>query len=244
MIMNKIKVTIWNEFRHEKTEDEVKALYPEGIHAFIAKNFAVDAPEFEVTLACLDDYECGLTDEVLQNTDVLMWWGHMFHGDVPDHIVDKVVDRVFRFGMGFIALHSAHISKPFQRLVGTNGHLSWGENQQELMWNVMPSHPIASGIPEHFELECEEMYGEPFHIPQPDELVFISWYKHGNVFRGGCCFNRGLGKVFYFQPGHETCRSFYDPNVRKILVNAVRWAAPCDIIIPTPNCGFREKIIK
>ena len=99
--MNKIRVTIWNEFRHEKTEDEVKALYPEGIHAFIAKNFSVDAPEFEVTLACLDDPECGLTDEVLQNTDVLMWWGHMFHGDVPDHIVDKVVDRVFRFGMGF-----------------------------------------------------------------------------------------------------------------------------------------------
>ncbi len=241
--MKTIRVTIWNEFRHEKTDETVKNIYPNGIHGLIAKNFAEDAPEFEVTLASLDDFECGLTDDVLNNTDVLMWWGHMNHEDVPDYIVDKIADRVFRYGMGFIALHSAHMSKPFRRLVGTNGYLSWGEEQQQLIWNIMPTHPIASGIPEHFELDCEEMYGEPFHIPQPDELVFLGWYKHGNVFRSGCCFYRGLGKVFYFQPGHETRKSFYNPYVRKILVNAVKWATPNDIVISTPDCGFREKII-
>ena len=159
--MKKIRVTIWNEFRHEKTEEDVKALYPDGIHAFIKNNFAVDAPDFDVTLASLDDDECGLPDNVLENTDVLMWWGHMFHNEVPNELVEKIADRVFRFGMGFIAMHSAHVSKPFQRIVGANGYLSWGEEQQELIWNVMPSHPIASGIPEHFELEMEEMYGEP-----------------------------------------------------------------------------------
>lgn len=242
--MKKIKVTIWNEFRHEKTDESVKALYPDGIHAFIKNNFATDAPDFEVTLASLDDPECGLPDDVLNNTDVLMWWGHMHHNDVPDELVGRIADRVFRFGMGFIAMHSAHVSKPFQRIVGTNGYLSWGEEQQELVWNVMPSHPIAAGIPEHFEIDMEEMYGEPFHIPQPDALVFVSWFKHGNVFRSGCCFNRGLGKVFYFQPGHETRKAFYNPYVRQILVNAVRWAAPENIVIPTPNCGDRKRIVE
>ena len=167
----------------------------------------------------------------------------MFHGDVPDHIVDKVVDRVFRFGMGFIALHSAHISKPFQRLVGTNGHLSWGENQQELMWNVMPSHPIASGIPEHFELECEEMYGEPFHIPQPDELVFPGWFAGGEVFRSGCTGYKGLGKVFYFQPGHETNPSYHNEQVQKIITNAVRWAAP-QVIVEKLDCPHYPSLEK
>lgn len=242
--MKKIKVTIWNEFRHERSEEAVKAIYPDGIHATIAKYFAEDAPEFEVTLACLDDPECGLTDEVLNNTDVLMWWGHMHHSEVPDSVVDKVVTRVLRYGMGFIPLHSAHMSKPFHRIVGTNGFLSWGDDQQEIVWNVLPSHPIASGIPEYFQLDLEEMYGEPFFIPQPDELVFMSWYKHGNVFRSGCCFYRGLGKVFYFQPGHELCHSFHNQYVRKILVNAVRWAAPCELGVPVGHCAYKEKIVE
>ena len=102
------------------------------------------------------------------------------------------------------------------------------------MWNLLPAHPIAEGVPQYFRLDSEEMYGEPFNIPQPDELVFASWFQHGNIFRSGCCFYRGVGKVFYFQPGHETERSYYNPNVRKIIRNAVRWAAPHSLLPGLP----------
>ena len=152
----------------------------------------------------------------------------MHHGDVDDAIVEKVKNRVYNYGMGFIALHSAHMSKPFRSIVGTSGHLLWGDEQKEILWTIMPSHPIAEGLPEHFDLGEEEMYGEPFMIPQPDAIVFSSWFEHGNVFRSGCCFLRGLGKVFYFQPGHETCPTYHDANIQKVIINAVKWAAPTE----------------
>jgi trehalose utilization protein len=80
-------------------------------------------------------------------------------------------------------------------------------------------------VPAHFEL-LEEMYGEPFYIPKPDDLIFTTWYQDGNIFRGGATFTRGLGKIFYFHPGHEFCRSFYDPIVQRIIKNAIKWCAP------------------
>ena len=220
----KIRVTVWNEYRHEKSEPSIREIYPDGIHGCVGK-FLAEAG-FEVTLAALDDPEQGLPDEVLNRTDVLLWWGHMSHHEVSDELVEKIKNRVFNYGMGFIALHSAHFSKPFRALVGTSGNLLWGDEQKEIVWNIMPSHPIAKGLPEHFILQTEEMYGEPFMIPQPDATVFTSWFEHGNIFRSGCCFLRGMGKIFYFQPGHESCRSFYDENVKKIIINAVNWAAP------------------
>ena len=174
------------------------------------------------------DPDQGLPDEVLNNTDVLLWWGHMNHGEVKDDLVERIRQRVYVGGMGFIALHSAHHSKPFRAIVGTTGNLLWGDNQKEIIWNIMPSHPIAAGIPAHFELPEEELYAEPFQIPQPDAHIFEGWYEHGYVFRTGCTFLRGAGRVFYFQPGHETCPSFYDANVQRIITNGVRWAAPND----------------
>ncbi len=238
-----VKVTVWNEYRHEKSEPSIREIYPEGIHGCIG-NFLAGAG-FEVTLATLDDPEQGLPDAVLNDTDVLLWWGHMSHQEVSDNLVEKIKNRVFNYGMGFIALHSAHFSKPFRTLVGTSGNLLWGDEQKEIVWNIMPSHPIAKGLPEHFILPAEEMYGEPFMIPQPDATVFTSWYEHGNIFRSGCCFLRGMGKIFYFQPGHESCRSFYDENVRKILINAVNWAAPeKDYACRYPSeCPYYEKLI-
>ena len=221
----KIKVTIWNEFRHEKTKEKVKALYPNGLHAVIGE-FLNETGNMEITLAALDDENQGLPDEVLENTDVLIWWGHMFHKEVSDILVEKIKNRVFLGKMGFIALHSAHHSKPFKAIVGTNGNLQWGRVQKEIIWNMMPSHPIAKGIPDHFILESEELYSEPFYIPQPDAFVFGGWYEDGNIFRSGACFIRGAGKVFYFQPGHETCLSFFNPYVRRIITNAVYWANP------------------
>lgn len=223
----KIRVTVWNEFRHEKTKETVKALYPNGLHAKI-KEFLDECGDLEVRLAALDEPDQGLPDEVLNTTDVLIWWGHTAHQCVDDSLTERIRDRVYTGKMGFIALHSAHKSKPFMRIVGTNGNLSWGRNQKEVVWNLLPSNPIAAGIPDHFILEEEELYSEPFFIPQPDALVFGSWFEDGNIFRSGACFLRGAGKIFYFQPGHETCKSFYNPYVQRIIKNAVHWAAPND----------------
>lgn len=239
---DKIRVTIWNEFRHEKSEEAIRQIYPNGIHAAV-RDFLSKNDDMDVRIVSLDEPSQGLPDEILYSTDVLLWWGHMAHGEVDDGLTEKIRSRVYDDGMGFIAMHSAHMSKPFRSIVGTSGKLLWGDEQKELMWNILPSHPIAAGIPEHFELEREEMYGEPFAIPTPDDLIFLSWYEHGHVFRAGCTFYRGRGKVFYFQPGHESCRSFYHPYVQTILTNAVRWAKPNAFGAPMHNCDYRPPIV-
>ncbi len=220
-----IRVTVWNEFRHEKRIEKAMELYPNGLHATI-KAFLDTEDELEVRLAALDDPDCGLPDEVLESTDVLIWWGHAHHALVPDELAVKIRDRVYLGKLGFIALHSAHKSKPFMQTVGTNGNLSWGRNQKEVIWNLCPSSPITGGIPDHFILEEEELYAEPFYIPEPDKLIFGSWFEDGFIFRSGACYIRGAGKIFYFQPGHETCPSFHNEYVQKIIKNAVRWVAP------------------
>jgi trehalose utilization protein len=221
----KIRVTVWNEYRHEKTHEEVARCYPNGIHGAIAEYLSEQG--LDVKTATLDEPEHGLTDEVLDNTDVLTWWGHMAHRDVDDAIVEKVKQRVLDGKLGLIVLHSGHFSKIFKSLMGTTCNLKWHEiGEKERIWVVEKSHPIAEGLPDYFELEHEEMYGEHFGIPAPDELVFLGWFESGYVFRSGCCFNRGNGRIFYFQPGHETYPNFFDANVRKVIYNAVRWAAP------------------
>ena len=243
--MKKIRVTIWNEYTLEKKETEAATIYPGGLHKTIAK-FLGECDDLEVTLATLEEPEQGLPDEVLDNTDVLIWWGHVSHKLVDDELVERIRNRVYSGKMGFIALHSAHQSKPFTRIVGTNGVLSWGRNQKEVVWNLMPSHPITAGIPDHFILEEDELYSEPFYIPQPDALLFGSWFEDGHIFRSGACFIRGAGKVFYFQPGHETCPSFHNPYVQKIIKNAVHWAVPNDfgfeIQTQCPEC--KTKILE
>lgn len=232
------RVTVWNEFRHERAEganaDRVRAVYPDGIHVAIA-NFLREAG-FEVQTATLDEPEHGLVDAVLNNTDVLIWWGHMAHADVDDAIVDKVQQRVLD-GMGLIVLHSGHFSKIFKRLMGTSGNLKWREaDEKERIWVLEPGHPIAEGLGEYIELEAAEMYGEPFGIPAPDTLVFMSWFEGGEVFRSGCCWQRGLGRVFYFRPGHETYPMYHHPDIQRVMINAVKWATPHTIRhIPIEN---------
>ncbi len=233
--MKKINVTVWNEFRHEKTNDEVKKLYPDGIHAFI-KSFLDKNEDMNVRIASLDEPEQGLPEEVLNSTDVLLWWGHMAHREVDDALVERIRQRVYTGKMGFIALHSAHHSKPFCAIVGTNGHLSWGREQKEIIWTLMPGHEIAAGIPDHFLLESEELYSEPFYIPQPDALIFGGWFEDGHIMRSGACFYRGAGKVFYFQPGHETRPAYYHPMVQRIITNAIRWAKPNEFGYSIEDC--------
>ena len=228
----KINVTIWNEYIHERTDEEVAKIYPNGIHGAIAEILGKDCI-FNVTTATLDMPEHGLTEEVLNNTDVLIWWGHCAHDQVSDEVACRIADRVLS-GMGLIVLHSGHFSKPFKKLMGTVCRSKWREsNDKERIWVIDPSHPIAEGLPEYIELPQEETYGERFEIPTPDEVVFISWFSGGEVFRSGCCFKRGLGKIFYFRPGHETFPTFYNENIAKILHNAVKWARPLNFTPPT-----------
>lgn len=220
-----IRVTVWNEFKHEKEMDEVKKIYPDGIHAAIA-DFLGKEEDIEVRCATLDMEECGLTQEVIDNTDVLIWWGHCAHQLVPDEIVDRVQEAVLK-GMGMIFLHSAHHSKPFKRLMGTTCNLCWREDgDMERLWVVDPGHPITQGLGKYFEVEHEEMYGEPFGIPEPQKVVLLGWYEGGEAFRSGCCYVRGNGKIFYFQPGHETYPTYHNKDVQTVIKNAVRWAEP------------------
>ncbi len=220
-----MNITVWNEGRHEKSIPRVTQLYPGGLHAVIASFLKPVAEGSLIRTATLDEPECGLTQDVLDSTDVLLWWGHMAHDEVPDEIVERVYTRVMQ-GMGLIVLHSGHLSKIFCRLMGTTCRLRWRDDTYERMFCVMPSHPIAQGVPEHFELGVEETYAEFFDIPQPDELIFTSWFDSGETFRSGCTWHRGYGKIFYFQPGHETNPSFNHPTIQKIIQNACRWAAP------------------
>ncbi len=224
--MTAIHVTVWNEYRHEREDAQVASLYPEGIHQAIA-GYLNKNEAFEVKTAVLDEPEHGLSDETLENTDVLIWWGHLAHEEVKDEIVEKVKNRVLD-GMGLIVLHSGHGSKIFRSLLGTQtGSLKWRDDgEKERLWVIEHGHPIASGLGEYIEIPKEEMYGERFEIPAPDELVFISWFEGGEVFRSGCCYRRGKGKLFYFRPGHETFPIYHQPEILQVISNAVKWAVP------------------
>ncbi len=222
---DQIRVTVWGENVHEQKNEVVAKIYPDGMHRCIADGLQ-EEPAFVVRTATLEEPEHGLTSKALAETDVLLWWGHAAHGEVADAVVERVLGRIWE-GMGFIALHSAHYSKIFKRLMGTSCSLTWREaGERERLWVCNPGHPIARGLDRSFELENTEMYGEPFAVPAPDEIVFLSWFEGGEVFRSGCTWKRGNGKIFYFRPGHETYPIYFHPTVRQILRNAVHWATP------------------
>ena len=221
-----LRVTVWGENLHEKNTATVQTHYPHGMHTTIAEAIQRMLGERAyVRTATFDQPEHGLTVDVLDETDVLTWWGHIAHARVVDAVVDRVHERVL-LGMGLVVLHSGHHSKIFTRLMGTGCALRWREAaERELVWNVAPGHPITRGLPEVFAIPQQEMYGEFFDIPQPDELVFISSYAGGEVFRSGCAFRRGQGRIFYFSPGHEDYPVYHQPEVQQVIANAVSWAA-------------------
>jgi len=230
-----INVTVWHEYRHEHKNAKVAEIYPKGMHEAIAQHLRKSA-DLSVSTATLDQPHHGLTDEVLAKTDVMTWWGHMAHHDVRDEIVDKVYKRVHE-GMGLIVLHSGHHAKIFKKLMGTSCDLKWREaDEREILWVTRPGHPILKGIHDHFSLAAEEMYGECFHIPEPDETILISTFGGGECFRSGVTYTRGAGRVFYFRPGHETYPSYHDANVLKVIENAVRWAASNNGGTVEPGC--------
>jgi trehalose utilization protein len=220
-----LRVTVWGENVHEQKHQVVRDHYPDGMHNCIADGLREDKG-FEVRTATLQDDEHGLTEDVLEHTDVLTWWGHAAHAAVEDEIVDRVQARVLQ-GMGLIVLHSGHYSKIFRRLMGTTCSLTWREaGEKERLWVCNAGHPIAQGIDRYFEIENTEMYGEPFAVPAPDETVFVSWFEGGEVFRSGLCYRRSNGKIFYFRPGHETYPIYHHSTVKQVIKNAVKWVAP------------------
>ncbi len=229
--MAKIRVTIWNEYLHENPEKQkdatgeyIRKIYPQGIHNALKEHLTAD--DLEITAVNLWEENQGISDELLKNTDVLVWWGHCAHDLVEDELVTKIQYRILE-GMGLIVLHSGHYSKIFRRMLGTSCSLRWREvGEKERVWVVDMQHPIAQGLPETFVIPHTEMYGEPFHIPGEAHVVFMSWYEGGNVFRSGVTFQRGAGKIFYFSPGHETFPIYHDENVIKVIGNAIRWACP------------------
>jgi trehalose utilization protein len=223
--MDPVRVTIWNEHVQERTDAPVAAIYPEGMHAAIAAGIA-HLGEFAIRSATLADPEHGLTDEVLASTDTLVWWGHVAHDQVSDAVVDRVQAAVLG-GMGLVVLHSGHESRIFRRLMGTTCSLRWREaGEHERLWNLRPGHPVLAGIGETIELAEEEMYGEPFDIPEPDELLMIGWFPGGEVFRSLCTWTRGLGRIVYLQPGHETHPTYHHPEILRVIANACAWARP------------------
>ncbi len=233
-----IRVTVWHEYRHEKKNPKVAEVYPKGMHEAIASHLRT-CSDMQVATATLDEPEHGLTEQRLAATDVLTWWGHTAHKEVADEIVERVQKRVLE-GMGLIVLHSGHFSKIFRKLMGTTCNLKWREaGDQAVYWITRPGHPIVEGIDDHFVLEHEEMYGEFFDIPEPMETVLISSFTGGEVFRSGVTYTRGAGRIFYFQPGHETYPSYYDKNVLKVIENGIRWAAPGKGGVPI-SYGNRE----
>ena len=274
--MRKIRVTLWYEYTQEagflcensmrpdiseedkrifseyvkKDSQEILSVYPDGLMRPVI-NALEDEPDMEVTYTTLYEPYFGLSDELLENTDVLIWWAHISHDRIPDELVERIVKRV-QLGMGFIALHSAHKSKPFMRLMGTSGSLKWRNGDFCRIWNISPTHPISAGLPEYLELTEEEMYGEYFDVPKPDDIIFMSWFSGGEVFRSGCTWTRGYGKVFYFQPGHETSPSYNNPDILKIITNAARWAAPqiwrsdleCPNIVESPEARYKKENLK
>jgi trehalose utilization protein len=234
-----IRVTVWSEFRHEKVNPRAAEIYPCGMHEAIAAHLR-KSTDLDVATATLDEPEHGLADDRLTRTDVLLWWGHIAHDEVQDAVVERVHQRVLA-GMGLVVLHSGHFSKIFKKLMGTTCDLKWREEppNREILWVTRPGHSILEGIDDHFVLPREEMYGEFFDIPEPTETILISSFAGGEVFRSGCTWTRGAGRIFYFRPGHETFPTFYDPNVLRIIQNATKWVAPTRPIAPL-HFGKRE----
>jgi len=238
--MRTVNVTIWNEYLHEVQEPAIAAVYPTGIHGAIADGLS-GCDDLVVRTATLAEPSHGLTADVLAHTDTLIWWGHAGHHLVDDAIVDAVHQHVLS-GMGLIVLHSAHDSKIFHRVMGTNCSLNWREaNEKERLWVVEPAHPVMDGVPPYIELVAEEMYGERFDVPPPDELLMVSWFQGGEVFRSCMTWRRGHGRVVYLRPGHEEYPTYRNEHILRVIANACRWTAR-RVNIPTHDTPYREAL--
>ena len=222
---NQIRVLVWSEFT------ESNDVYPQGIHGEIAGYLNTD-PNIIARTTELADEDCGVGEKILGDTDVLFWWGHEKHELVDDDAVERVVRKVREEGMGFVSLHSSLTSKPFIALMGTSCKIGSFrvDGEMERVHVVAPHHPIADGVRD-FVITETEMYGEPFDVPNPKEVIFESVFQDNPLYSTttwrfcGCTWDVWDGRVFYFRPGHETYAIYRDENIQRILLNASYWAA-------------------
>jgi trehalose utilization protein len=216
----KIRVLVWSE------HTAPKEMYPHDINGAVADGLRQEPNAFDVRTAELVDPGQGVPEEVLAQTDVLAWWGHILHRSVRDETVDRIERHVKERGMGFLALHSSHMAKPFCRLIGDDGRIGGVKHEAgpEEIKVLAPDHPIAAGISD-FSIDPEEMYDEEFGCGKPDTVVFHSTFPGGHEFRSGCAYTVGVGRVFYFRPGHEENPTYYRDDVRQVLRNAAKWVA-------------------
>lgn len=219
MSQSSVRVLAWSE------HTAPKAVFPDDINNAVAGALCED-PQLTVTTAELVDPGDGVPEEVLASTDVLVWWGHLLHGRVTDAAVARIAAQVRDGGMGFVALHSAHMSKPFTTLIGDDGRLGGValDGGKETITVRTPDHPVAQGVSD-FVIGKEESYDEEFGCGHPDTVVFHSAFENGQQFRSGLAYRIGAGRVFYFRPGHEEYPTLFLPEVKQIIRNAVRWAA-------------------
>lgn len=246
-----MNITIFNEYHPNEHTGKAEKNYPGGIH--IALKSIFESQEYDVVTATQEQACNGLTDEILDNTDVLLWWSKNWDNELLNSVADKVVSRI-REGMGAVFLHSAKNSKPFLRLTGTTSAtapVSWKEpGESERLFVVSPAHPIAEGIPSGYVIPNEEPYCEYFDIPKPDDIVFLGGFGNGMCIRAGVTFTRGAGKIFFFQPGHDSFPVYNDKVIRRIILNAVNWAKP--VAKPAPiaeetkpeQTGFKARVKK
>ena len=245
MIEQPVNVLVWDE----NPPHAQRSIYPDNIRGAVADGLnEVGGDQVVVQVAHLDDPEQGVSAAALAAADVLIWWGHMRHAELSDAAAARIVDRVHNWGLGFIGLHSAHYSKPFKQILGCTGHLKggWREDEQpEEIRVCAPRHPIVHGVHD-FALAQEEMYGAPFDVPPSAVVILQSHFPAGGEYfpsglawtvgvgidaqfqsgpGGGQGQGEGYGRVFYFRPGHETVPTFLNPDVRRVLYNAVRWVA-------------------
>lgn len=238
-----MKVTVWGEEYLERASlgdrpepinyfgyvDKAREIYPDDVHTAVAGFLRERLPDATVRTSSLSEPEVGLGASLLADTDVLVWWSHVKHHLVPDETVENIWQRI-REGMGLVMLHAGIESKILRRVLGTSCNAGgWRQSDDwEAIWTVDPSHSIARNVPAHFVIPTEEVYGEYFDIPTPDQLVFLSSFRGGEVFRSGCCWHRGNGRIFYFRPGHESHPTYHQAEVQQIIANGVVWAARDD----------------
>ncbi|MEZ5042821.1 MAG: alpha/beta hydrolase fold domain-containing protein [Saprospiraceae bacterium] len=275
----KIKVVVWDE-RQKKQQKAYPDFMGNHIADYLKKNDLL-----RVYSVGLDDPEQGLSDEVLENCEVMIWWGHVRHPEISVATSKKLIERVKAGTLEMIFLHSAHWANPFveamnevtrQRVEAKYATLEaqvtiefvtppdslrfrvpkLGEMVKPAIYErkfpdgqlkvkvdmptcifpfyradgkpstvitLQPKHPIAKGIPSQFTIPATEMYDEPFHVPDPDEVIFEERWETGEWFRSGSLWNVGKGKVFYFRPGHETYKVYYEVMPLKIIENTVLW---------------------
>lgn len=273
-----IRVLVWDE-----QQPAQKQAYANFLGNAIAAHLEKQ-PGLRVISANLQQPEQGLPRDLLDNTDVLIWWGHVRHQEIPLEKAQAIVERIEAGQLSLVALHSAHWARPFVEAMNArtradarrrfpdppngppvkfeyipyaggfvptreslltpayyamrsfNGQLTVrvdlpncvfpayrGDGQPSQTRVLLPEHPLAKNIPREFTIPQTEMYDEPFHVPEPDEVVFEETWKAGERFRSGCVWKLGAGRVFYYRPGHETYPVYRQEIPLQILTNAVNW---------------------